>query len=84
MAKDKSKKVASVSLQDIMSKGPLPVTIGGVAVGFATPKQFSTGSYGFGFNGPVNLGIGEDKIAMCQVGLNVTVKHSKPESSEAA
>jgi len=51
-------------------------------IGVVNPKEFSTGSFGFGFQGPVAIKL-KDSIAECQVGLNITVKHSKPESKAA-
>ena len=78
--KEKREKTASCDLQAVLDNGPMPVTIGGVPVGFVQPKEFSTGSFGWGFNGPVCIPLVGGGIAECQVGLNVTVKHSKPKA----
>jgi hypothetical protein len=80
-AKEKVAKSANCTLESVLATGPLPVTIGGIVVGNVCPKQFSTGSFGFGLNGPVQIPLKDGGFADCQLGLNVTVKHSKPEAA---
>lgn len=43
----------------------------------ASPKAFSTGSFGWGLTTKAPLPIGEGKL-QCQIGLNMTVIGSKP------
>lgn len=81
MAKAKSNgggKVASVSLNEVSVTAPMPVTVGETCVGYLTPKQFSTGSYGWNAGGKARIPIGGGKWAEVQVSMNVVVLHSKP------
>jgi hypothetical protein len=80
--KEKAAKRPSCTLAQVLETGALEVHVGGVLIGVVNPKEFSTGSFGFGFQGPVAIKL-KDGIAECQVGLNITVKHSKPESAAA-
>lgn len=73
---DKEVKVCPVTLAQVMRSSPLVVKIGDVVVS-ADPKSFSTGSYGFFFNGKVTLEIDGVKVPF-QVGMNITAVNSKP------
>ena len=42
----------------------------------AAPKEFSTGSFGWGFNGPITIEVGGVLIKV-QAGINLTVANSK-------
>ncbi len=87
-------KVPSCSLAQLQAAGPILIsaTIGGqvVQLGYAEPRVFSTGSYGYNLNGKTNLPL-KDGIGKIQMSVNLTVVNSKdagPEykesSSEAA
>jgi hypothetical protein len=71
-----TKRVSPLSLTEFMSKAQaLPATIGTQSIAL-DPKQFSTGSFGYGFNGKVTIMV-DGKPVTCQLGLNLTVVGSK-------
>jgi hypothetical protein len=81
-AEDMMDRRPAVSLEEFMDGAkPLPVTINGVPFA-ATPKHFSTGSYGWYMNGKVTVDIGGVPV-MVQVGLNLTVVNSKRKRKDA-
>ena len=85
MAKEKEVKVPSCSLADLQNAGPILITatIGGqvVQLGYAEPRVFSTGSYGYNLNGKSNLPIGKG-VAKLQLSLNLAVVNSKDAGAE--
>lgn len=58
---------------------PLPVRIGDTVIGYATFKDFSSGSYGLYCGGKVMLPLEGGVVANLQVGMNMTVIGSKPD-----
>jgi hypothetical protein len=81
-AEDMTDRKAAVSLEEFMDGAkPLPVTVNGVPFA-ATPKHFSTGSYGWYLNGKVTVEIGGVPV-MVQLGLNLTVVNSKKKKKDA-
>lgn len=86
MSKKKTeKKVAktpSCTLADLQKAGAQQLRLGDQTVGLCLPRSFATGSYGFGYSGPVVIQLADGKFAECQASVNITVKHSKP--AEAA
>lgn len=70
------KTVCTISREEFRKAAkPLEVTINGQTM-VADAKEFSTGSFGFGSNGKLNVKIG-DKLVVCQLSLNITVVGSK-------
>jgi acyl CoA:acetate/3-ketoacid CoA transferase beta subunit len=55
---------------------PMTIVIGGVTVGTAMPKEFSTGSFGWHQGGKMNVTVGGKQV-LVQVGINLTVIGSK-------
>lgn len=86
MAKAKTVKTPSITLDELQEgvPVPLPLRIGDTVVGYVTARRFSSGSYGIGFNGKVFLPLANGKVAELQVGLNATILHSKPEDAKKA
>jgi hypothetical protein len=76
--KEKKDKKPSCTFEDVKTFGVHPVKVGEVFVGQVEPKEFGTGSYGLGYNGPLTLQLPNGAIASCMVSLNIIVKHSKP------
>lgn len=78
----KKSHVPTISKEELLASKPLPLSIGGVVVGYLTPKEFSTGSWGFGFNGKLALQIGNKGVEF-QTGVNMTVPYSKEAAAAA-
>lgn len=85
MAKSSEPKIPSVSLSELQAGGPilLVARVGGqeVQLGYAEPRNFSTGSYGYNLSGKVNLPTG-NKLAKLQMSINITVVNSKEAPAE--
>jgi len=81
----KEVKVPSCSLADLQNAGPILITatINGQVreLGYAEPRVFSTGSYGYNLNGKSNLPLGNG-IAKLQLSMNLTVVNSKDAGAE--
>lgn len=73
----KDGKTCPVSLEQVMATMPQAVKIGDAAAVYAEPKHFSTGSYGYFFNGKVTLLVDGVPTAF-QIGMNITAVNSKP------
>lgn len=70
-------KVCPITRQDFLAHAePLPITIGTTPT-VADAREFSTGSFGYGFSGKVNIKI-NGVMVLCQVSMNVTAIGSKP------
>lgn len=90
----KGKTLPSCTKEQLVAGGPIQLhaTINGqqVVVGMLIPREFSTGSYGYGLTGKAMLPLnGQDgKFANLQLSCNLTVIGSKPatakEEAEAA
>lgn len=76
--KVKAEKVCPITLADFTANaGPLPVTIGGILVGYLEPKQFSTGSFGWGLSDKYSPTVG-DVLVKSQLSVSLTVVNSNP------
>jgi hypothetical protein len=69
-------KVSPISRTQFIEKAePVKIVIAGQEV-IADKKEFSTGSFGWYYNGKVNITV-DGKLLPIQVGLNLTVVGSK-------
>ena len=73
---EKKVKAASCSLEQLTGLGPQSLNLGDQLIGLAVPREFSTGSYGYGYTGPTTLKLPDGSYAVCQVSVNIVVKHS--------
>lgn len=83
-AKKVAKKLPSCTLADLQTAGAQQLRLGDQSIGLCLPRTFSSGSYGFGYSGPVLIPLPGGKFAECQASINITVKHSKPEGEAEA
>jgi hypothetical protein len=78
-------KLPSCSLGQLQASGPILIsaTIGGqvIQLGYAEPRVFNTGSYGYNLNGKTNLPL-KDGLAKLQMSMNLTVVNSKEAGPE--
>ena len=76
-----AKAQAPISLEDFMATAqPVVVSFGGgTQLLLANPKRFSTGSFGWFAGDKAIFKVGEKPVRV-QVGLNITVVGSKPQS----
>lgn len=73
----KPKTVCPINADEFLANaGMLECSVGGTPL-LASPKLFSTGSFGFYAGQKLAVKVG-GKIVQCQVGLNITVIGSKP------
>lgn len=73
----KAPRKASISEADFLKAAtPQLVKLGELSLGVASPRIFSSGSYGWGCNGKVVTTVGGQPVEV-QVGLNITVIGSK-------
>ncbi len=71
-----AKTTCPISRPDFLEKAePVKITINGFEV-TADPREFSTGSFGWYFNGKAPVGVGGKNVTV-QVGLNLIVVGSK-------
>ncbi len=76
-ASEKKETVCPISRADFSEHAkPLPVKIGDQTL-VASPREFSTGSFGFGENGTKIVLMINDVPVKCQVGITITVVGSK-------
>jgi hypothetical protein len=69
-------KVSPISRTQFIEKAePVKIVIAGQEV-IADKKEFSTGSFGWYYNGKINITV-DGKLLPIQVGLNLTVVGSK-------
>lgn len=82
-AKKAEKKQPSCTLVQLQALGALQIVLNGAGgqfpIGLCQPRNFSSGSYGLGFSGPVQILLPGGGFADCQASINITVKHSKPD-----
>ena len=65
-----------ITRSDFLAKAePFKLVIGGAEI-VASPREFSTGSFGWYYNGKVPITV-DGKVLSVQVGLNLTVVGSK-------
>lgn len=62
---------------DVLSVGV--VALASLGIGEMRPRNFSTGSVGLNHSGKVTIKCGEAGNVNCQVGVNITLAHSKPD-----
>jgi hypothetical protein len=78
-----AKSASPVSRAQFLEKAePVKVTINGQEI-VADKREFSTGSFGWYYNGKINISV-DGKSLSVQVGLNLTVVGSKDASKEAS
>ena len=71
-----AKTTCPISRPDFLAKAePQKVMIGTTEV-TAAPREFSTGSFGWYYNGKINVTV-DGKVLSVQLGLNLTVVGSK-------
>ena len=71
-----AKSASPVSRTQFLEKAePVKVTINGQEI-IADKREFSTGSFGWYYNGKINIAV-DGKTLSVQVGLNLTVVGSK-------
>ena len=75
--KETSEKKPSVSFDALKALGLQDLKIGDKVIGQVVPREFSTGSYGLGFNGKVLLQLPGGEVAKMQATINITVIDSK-------
>ena len=79
MSKQIAKKVTMGYKGDILGRSALPLSQ--VVSGTMDPREFSTGSVGFNYNGKASVKCGKESYT-CSISLNVTVAHSKAEDPQ--
>jgi hypothetical protein len=78
-----AKSASPVSRAQFLEKAePVKVTINGQEI-VADKREFSTGSFGWYYNGKINISV-DGKSLSVQVGLNLTVVGSKDAGKEGS
>jgi hypothetical protein len=78
-----AKSASPVSRAQFLEKAePVKVTINGQEI-VADKREFSTGSFGWYYNGKINISV-DGKSLSVQVGLNLTVVGSKDASKDGS